>query len=245
MKGIRSGLFAAALAWAGPALAQDNPELGDIGAEVDSSTESTFEATAPEPEVDSSGGGDGIDYSGSLRIGLDTVLLSFVSTTFTLDADEDIESSTTNLRIGIVTSDLGLNVGYAFVDQLVVGSRLQISTRSGTTDNGGVEEDTSEFAWLLQPYGEYVFTPGETLEWLALASLGVRGVSQDVGGTERNGFSFLMAIGGGAHIVLSHWASIDPLVELGYLLGSQSDAGVDYSQSALFVSVRAGLSIWL
>jgi len=238
------GVSAWALAGAWTAQAQYNPELGDVegnqlGDVAEESEDSAASDTeAPVEDMEPSSSGAGIDYSGSVRLGLETVLLSFVSTS----ADGGgVTTDESTLRLGIVPSELGVNVGYAFLDQFVAGARLQASMLSSTRD----DEDLSAFGLSFQPYCEYVFTPGQDIEWLAYGLLGIRTSSSSTFGLDTSRFDFSFGAGGGAHIVLSDMVSIDPVAEIGYAIGSLSEPLADYDLSTLFVSVRAGISLWL
>ena len=233
------------LAGALTAHAQYNPELGEVGdnqlsevTPIEEEAKDKKRSRAPRTPAETTG----IDYGGSLRVGLESTFFSFVTTSADREGTTTDEST---MRFGIIPSELGINVGYAFLDQLVLGARVQSSVFSYSHNREGADSDTSGFGLSFRPYCEYVLSPGDDIEWLVYGTLGIQTRSSSADGASASQLDFALGAGGGAHVVLSDLVSIDPVAEIGYAIGSLSEPAREFDLSTLVVSVRAGISLWL
>ncbi|HMR08496.1 MAG TPA: hypothetical protein PKA88_22100, partial [Polyangiaceae bacterium] len=100
---------------------------------------------------------------GAVRLSLAATLLSYESLTLE-SKDAAVESvDATESSAGLLASSLGVGVGYAASQSLVLGAKVQQGTTTRTLDSDTL--GTYKTSGLgLSPYVELVFSPESTLQ---------------------------------------------------------------------------------
>jgi hypothetical protein len=194
------------------------------------------------------------NMKGAFRVGLETSLFSWESDTLTPEGS-DVDVTQTTTLFGIGPTVFGACLGYGASETVNVGTRLvlEIGSTSISADAAGIPDtslgDADMTTVAMLPYLEYVFAPGATSRGFLGPTLGFLSRSS---GTEGIDVSMTAFVGGallGGHFFISDSVSLDPGVDLLFLIGSeeeQSDAYGTFNSdlTGILITGVIGISAW-
>jgi hypothetical protein len=174
--------------------------------------------------------------AGAFRLGLHGGF--YTSQSATADGSDDALTITS---AGVGAAALGVDLGYAAGDYIVIGGRVFWQTQSisvGSTDLG-----SQSFVSIL-PYVEATLSPGSRIRpafggTLAYASRSTE--SEDGDGSSFSALGF--GAYGGVHFFATETFSISPLLMIAYVSGSSDPGGADASEIDVFFVVE--LAGWI
>lgn len=169
------------------------------------------------------------DITDAGRFGLSSTLVRFES------ASAAESEAATHLMVGVGAPGMGLSLGLATSETLVLGASVMLAHESIESPSGASQSAT---AVQLLPELRYVFTSsGSTRGYVALLAGVSHAASGGAGIT-----SFLFGPAAGAHFFVGPHASLDLGVYALYLNGSAS--GSDASITGASLGVSLGVSAW-
>jgi hypothetical protein len=199
--------------------------------------------------------------AGLIQLSLGTSFVQYMAHTYAYDGGASEDVSTTNW--GFANNPVLLEGGYGLTPNIIIGGQFKLG---GQSDSDGIEGGTtakrSTFDFWLGPKIDYQFLPtskfnpfvGAILA-VALDSVNFEGASK----TSLTTFNFI-ARGGFRYFILDQ-LSIDPVLSLGYGIGSGSISiepnpsavttsgtfatKTTFSQHALQVGLGVSVSLWL
>ncbi|MEZ4219969.1 MAG: hypothetical protein R3B13_03500 [Polyangiaceae bacterium] len=182
---------------------------------------------------------------GAVRLSLDATVLS--SESLTLEPkDGNLPSvDVTETSVGLFASSLGIGVGYAPSDAVVLGAKVQqgITTRTFDSDAVGNYE-TSQLTLL--PYFEFILSPGAGFQPYLGAAAGLRTFETTNGDvTISKGSTFLVGIGAGGHGFATSDFSIDPAIGVYRVSGTETIGDSEFSHGGWAVLASFSLSGWI
>lgn len=204
---------------------------------------------------------------GTLRINADTVFLSYakgnytdieIENTFGPSAIDQGDIHYSEFTLGLGQPSAGISMGWAAVDNLVVGLRLTLGYETRTmeeseTAGDTVTKDQSLFAWGALPYIEYVFPTGLLRPFLMI-TLGFNGYTDDgdIASNENTDIAewqFYAGGGGGLHMFFADAFSLDLVLTaaFGYGFGSVASEStkMDYRNTLFQLTTLIGVSGWV
>jgi hypothetical protein len=166
--------------------------------------------------------------AGKAQISLRTTVISHSKETIESRDDDSLieEERLVSTGIGIGLSYLGIGLGYAAVDNLVIGSGLSV----GYTSDGEGDSEKTVLTLNLSPHVSYNFLSGVIRPFVVGGAEFVIFRFADKGRDSiQNAWALMPNGAGGVHFFLNRYVSFDSKFTIGYLFGT---SGV-YTQSPL------------
>ena len=185
-------------------------------------------------------------YKGTLKLHLDSQLLGYKFKNF--DFEEASEEQRKAFALGLGSPHIGMGIGAAAVENLVIGARL--AGYFDTEKIDGTDAETKVSHWSILPYAEYVFSTG-VVRPVIMLTLGLMGdVVEGIGDAESNAWMFHIGLGGGISFFLGHRFSLDLAARLGYGIGQMEETlAEDQTREARVdqfnVNILLGISGWI
>lgn len=151
----------------------------------------------------------------------------------------------------IVKRPLYLELGYGVSNNIVIGAMVQFASASETVNNGAIP--AKDLMLSFAPKFDYQFSPASRLNPFLGGALNITHENKTYYGYKDSRMAFGLALRGGVRYFVLDGLSFDPMLSLGYAVGSgtqtnltkQPNSNSDYSLSNLQFAVSLGLSVWL
>ncbi len=196
-----------------------------------------------------------IEHKG--KLGLETRLFRFVSTTVDLEGPSP-EETVTNLEFGVFghgaplssvaaivgqpASSFGADLGFGITDSVLVGTRVMFDYGRLKSEDG---ESISGLQFAFLPHADVVFLRRQSFRPFLGAQLGAQISSASLETMDVSSTIFLVGASLGAFGFVSDAVSIDPRVSFLYSFGSAEIDVADADTDSISVALMIGLSGWV
>jgi hypothetical protein len=151
----------------------------------------------------------------------------------------------------VVKHPLFVELGYGVSNNIVIGGLFQFASASESVNNGAIP--AKDLIFSFAPKFDYQFSPTSRFNPFLGGALNVTYENKTYFGLKDSRMLFGLALRGGLRYFVLDGLSLDPVVSLGYGVGSgtqqnmakQPNSNSDYSVSNLHFAISMGMSIWL
>jgi hypothetical protein len=162
------------------------------------------------------------------------------------DAAGSTELNVQRTHVGLMASLLGVRLGFAPSDSVVLDARLLQGRTTVSFDNDSSRPQAESTFFSVLPSLEFLLATGESVRPFISGTLGYRAGSTSVGGEETGNYSDVVyGASGGIHVFATPSFSIAFAVSALGLSGSGKEGTLDYDQSGSLFSLMVGLNGWI